>query len=566
MKHVKKNVMYQWIGLCANIVLILTFCNLVEELYLGSEISVLMSGTVMAAAIAVKFFCTRAASSESFLASRNVKKILRGKIYGKLLRLGPSYSQRVSTAEVIQITVEGVDQLETYFGQYLPQLFYSLLAPVTLFVVLSFINFRAALVLLLCVPLIPIAIICVQKIAKRLLGKYWGQYAKLGDSFLENLQGLTTLKIYQADARRHEKMNEEAEHFRVVTMKVLKMQLNSIIVMDIVALGGAAAGIAAGLLSFQAGELHLGGMLAVLLLSADFFIPMRQLGSFFHVAMNGMAASDKIFRLLDIEEDRSVGKQLPGETVSHAVAAKALHFSYEADRKILNGIDLTIKEGSFTALVGKSGCGKSTIASLLLGQAEGYEGSLRLGDQEVREMSGQDLKREITLVSMNSYLFGGTVRENLKMAKPDASEEELWQVLKLVKLDEFLQGQGGLDTVLIEAGSNLSGGQRQRLALARALLHDSPVYVFDEATSNIDVESEEQIMKVIRELAGWKTVLMISHRLANTKEADCIYVLEHGTIAGAGTHKELLGSCSAYANMWDSQKTLEKFAGGMCDA
>ena len=560
MKHIKRNVFYQWLALCANIILILYLSSLIERLYDNRMSGIGVGALVMGLAVGLRFICTRAASKESFLASRDVKKILREKIYDKLLRLGPSYSERVSTAEVIQITVEGVDQLETYFGQYLPQLFYSLLAPVTLFGVLAFIYLKAALVLLLCVPLIPIAIICVQKVAKRLLGKYWGQYVKLGDSFLENLQGLTTLKIYEADAKRHQQMNEEAEQFRIVTMKVLKMQLNSIIVMDIVALGGAAAGIIIGLKAFQAGAVGIGGMFAILLLSADFFIPMRQLGSFFHVAMNGMAASDKIFRLLDLEEEMSKAKMVQEDRFD--IFAENLTFAYEAERPVLDGIHFQMKPGQFTALVGKSGCGKSTIAALLCKRISGYEGNLNFGGQEICELSEEGLQEKITLVSMNSYLFGGTVRENLCMAKADAGEEELWRVLEIVQLSEFLKTQNGLDTILKEWGENFSGGQRQRLALARALLHDSPVYVFDEATSNIDVESEERIMEVIRELAKQKMVLMISHRLANTVCADQIYMLEHGKIVGSGTHEALLDSCSPYAKMWNSQKELEQYAGG----
>lgn len=511
---------------------------------------------VLLAALIVRFFCTQGAASASCNASRTVKKTLRAAIYEKLLRLGGSYTQAVPTAEVLQLAGEGVEQLETYFGAYLPQFFCAMLAPVTLFIALAPVSLRAAVILMICVPLIPVSIVAVQKFAKRLLGKYWGQYAALGDSFLENLQGLTTLKIYQADEARHAAMNREAEHFRKVTMKVLTMQLNSIIVMDVIAYGGAALGIAVAAKEFAAGRVGLQGALCILLLSADFFLPMRALGSYFHVAMNGMAASDKIFKLLDLPEASARTAEIGTDC---AIACRDLHFGYTPEKEMLHGLNLDFPQGSFTALVGESGCGKSTVAAVLTGRVAGYTGHVTVGGQELSTIREESLLKNVTLVSLGSHLFKGTVAENLRMAAPDADDGALWGALEQVNLADFLRGEDGLNTPLTEGGGNLSGGQRQRLALARALLHDSAVYIFDEATSNIDVESENDIMAGIHRLAGRKTVILISHRLANVTKADNIYVLDHGNLAGQGTHEALLAQGGLYADLWNRQQALENY-------
>ncbi len=516
-----------------------------------------VTGIVVILALAVRFFCSIGAAKMGYFSSKAVKKSLREKIYQKLLRLGSSYNEQVKTSEVVQVAVEGVDQLETYFGAYLPQFFYAMLAPLTLFIVLCFVNVAAAVVLLICVPLIPVAIAAVQTWAKKLLSKYWGQYTELGDTFLENLQGLTTLKIYQADAFKQQEMNEQAEKFRKITMKVLTMQLNSITIMDLIAYGGAALGVIMAVTQYQSGGVSLEGCLLIILLAADFFIPMRQLGSFFHIAMNGMAASDKIFRLLDLEETKpEITESFPS---GHTIRCSGLSFSYEPDREILHSVDLTFPQGSFTALVGESGCGKSTLASILMGRNKGYTGSVSVGGVPLSSIQEESLLRNITYISHQSYLFKGTVRENLLMGKPGASDEELWAVLSRVNLAEFLKAEQGLDTRLLEKASNLSGGQCQRLALARALLHDSPVYIFDEATSNIDVESENDIMREIHELAKSKTVILVSHRLANVVGADHIYVLDHGIVAESGSHEELLAHHGLYERLWSAQQTLEQF-------
>lgn len=556
-KYIAGNVALQWCSLCANIVMMSAVTALLAALYAGSmtQSKIVTTAVIALAAVAVRYGCTVGASRMGYLSSKAVKKTLRGAIYDKLLCLGASYSEQVKTSEVVQVAVEGVDQLETYFGAYLPQFFYAMLAPLTLFVVLCFVSVPAAVVLLVCVPLIPVAIAAVQTWAKKLLSKYWGQYTALGDTFLENLQGLTTLKIYQADAFKNDEMNVEAEKFRKITMKVLTMQLNSITIMDLIAYGGAALGVIMAATQLRAGKIDLAGALLIILLAADFFIPMRQLGSFFHIAMNGMAASDKIFRLLDLSEPAHGSVSCPAGDI----VCRDLHFSYEPEREILHGVDLTIPQGKFASLVGESGCGKSTISALLMGRNKGYTGSMTVGGAELRDIEEASLMRRITYVSHQSYLFKGTVRDNLLMSKPNASDDELWSALTQVNLADFLRREAGLDTLLSERGENLSGGQRQRLALARALLHDSPVYIFDEATSNIDVESENDIMAQIHALAGRKTVLLISHRLANVTASDEIYVLERGNIVQHGTHDALLKQGGAYAALWSAQQVLEHY-------
>ena len=487
-KYIAGNVLFQWISLVANIVIMERITRLSADVFEGtatakSTASVLFTA---AAAIAVKYICSLLSGKMSYLSSSKVKKTIRSMIYRKLLKLGSGYNEKVGTSEIVQVAVEGVDQLETYFGAYLPQFFYAMLAPLTLFAVLSFVNIESAVVLLVCVPLIPAAIAGVQRWAKKLLSKYWGQYTALGDTFLENLQGLTTLKIYRADEFKQREMNEQAEKFRKITMKVLTMQLNSVTIMDLIAYGGAALGVIMASTRYAAGRVSLSGCLLIILLSADFFIPMRLLGSYFHIAMNGMAASDKIFRLLDLTEPESAEGQIDGD---RSTVCRNLCFSYEKDREILHRVNMEFPMGSFTSIVGESGCGKSTISAVLTGKNKGYAGSVTVGGRELSDICEKSLLKNFTYVNNKSYLFKGTVRENLLMANPDCSDEVLWQVLERVNLAAFLKGENGLDTALSEKGSNFSGGQCQRLALARALLHDSAVYIFDEATSNIDAES-----------------------------------------------------------------------------
>lgn len=565
-KYIVHNVLWQWVALCASIAIMMTAGQLLEDGYrerLTLE-GVILSAIGIIVCAGLRMICTRKAALASDLAGSDVKKELRKQLYKKLTSLGSAYHEKVPTAQAVQVAVEGVEQLEIYFGKYLPQLLYSLLAPLTLFVVLSFINFKASLILLFCVPMIPITIMAVQKAAKRLLNKYWGIYTGLGDRFLENLQGLTTLKIYQADGEKAVQMDEEAEHFRKITMKVLMMQLNSIIVMDVVAYGGAAIGMIAAVNGYLSGASGLGGTLTIILLSAEFFIPMRLLGSFFHIAMNGMAASDKLFEILDIPEEKKGVNELKEGPVE--IVIRDLEFSYDPARKILNKVSLELNNQGLVSLVGISGCGKSTIARLLSGGQSGYEGEIRLNGTELSRISEASLVSRVTLVSHNSYIFKGTVEDNLRMAAPEASKELLLDVLKEVDLYGFLMEQNGLKTELMEQGLNLSGGQRQRLALARALLHDTPVYIFDEATSNIDAESESRIMTVIRKLAQTRCVLLISHRLANVVDSVRIYTLKEGTIVEGGSHKELIGKNGVYAGLYLEQKKLESYAQGESDS
>ncbi len=556
-KYIAYNIFWQWAALISQIIIVYIIANIIAKLPTPLNY---MDVVKLLAALAVRFVSDRLASMASYRASVDVKRVLREKIFDKLLRLGSSYNEQIATSQVVQLATEGVEQLETYFGKYIPQLFYSLLAPVTLFAVLAFVSVKAAAVLLICVPLIPVSIVAVQKFAKKLLNKYWGIYTELGDSFLENLQGLTTLKIYKADEMKAGQMDEEAQRFRNVTMKVLTMQLNSTSVMDIMAYGGAATGMVVAVSEYYTGNIDAAGAVMIVFLAAEFFLPLRLLGSFSHIAMNGMAASDRIFELLDMhEDDNSETAVINGADEGIEIDISNLSFSYDGERNVLENISFELKNGSFVSLVGESGCGKSTIAGILMKRVTGWKGSVTVNGQDIRNISDIDIMKNITLVSHDSYLFKGTVRDNLMMGSPMASDDMMTAALKRVNLADFVESEGGLDMQLNERASNLSGGQKQRLAMARALLKDSGVYIFDEATSNIDIESEEMIMSVIRELAKTKSVLLISHRLANVVNSDDIYMLKDGVIVESGTHDELTANKKAYANMYENQMKLEKY-------
>lgn len=558
-QYIVGNILFQWLELFMNAIMIYLIAYAIGHFYYRgwstSDLVPLILGICVT--VVVRFFTTQGAVKMSYMASKTVKKKMRQMIYEKLLKLGSGYQKHVSTAQIVQESVEGVDQLESYFGQYVPQFFYAFLAPITLFFLFGLAgSWSTAIVLMICVPLIPGAIMMVQKIAKKLLAKYWSQYEQLGSAFLENLQGMTTLKTYQADAYKNEQMNEESEHFRFVTMKVLTMQLNSIIIMDFFAYGGAAIGILLATRGFVRGNVGLANCIFMILLSADFFLPMRRLGSYFHVAMNGMAASDKIFQFLKLEEPKEKTESL-SSSISK-IEMKDVHFAYEPEREILHGISLTVGKQEFIGIVGESGSGKSTIASLLMGRQSVDQGSLTIDGKETDTISEQSRMKEMTYVGTNSFFFKGTIRENLMVAAK-ADEQKLWDVLEQCALAEFLKEEQGLDTLLLENAGNLSGGQKQRLALARAILHDSQIYIFDEATSNIDMESEETILEQIHQLTKTKTVIMITHRLANVVEADRIYVVDNGSVVQSGTHNELLEKKGAYATLWKTQQALEQF-------
>lgn len=563
-KYVIGMVASQWVSLVANVMLMLTIAIIVAEFinvkkYEWDTANALAVTLIFLIAFAIRAGATTLSTRFSFAASEQVKQRLREKIYAKLMKLGPNYRETVSTAEAVQISTEGVDQLEIYFGKYVPQFFYSLLAPVTLFVIVSTMSVKVAVVLLLCVPLIPISIVAVQKFAKKLLAKYWGTYTGLGDTFLENLQGLTTLKIYQADERYAKKMDEEAEKFRKITMKVLIMQLNSISIMDMVAYGGAAVGIILSILELQKGNITLAECFFITMISAEFFLPLRLLGSFFHIAMNGNAAADKIFRLLDTEEpEQGEVTEIPTEEI----VFEHVDFGYTEEKQVIQNVSFTIQPNSFVALVGESGCGKSTIASLIMGDNRASAGKVTIGGIDINEIRDEALYQKITRVRHDSYLFKGTVLDNLRMGKPEATQEEIFDALRKVDMYDTIIEKGGLLMQIEEKASNLSGGQKQRLVLARAILHDSDIYIFDEATSNIDVESEDRIMQVVQELAKSKLVILISHRLANVVKADQIYVVEKGTIVESGKHTALLEKKGAYHALYKAQQELEKYTKG----
>ena len=560
MRYVWRCVLCQWLSLLCNVAFVWALAGIV-----GGALGAGLAAGAWPAAFAVcmisiplRIVCTTRASAMSDKASAGVKRTLRAKIYQKMLALGTNYSETVATSEAVMLASEGVEQIDTYFARYLPQLFYSLLAPLTLFVLLAPVHLRSALVLLVCVPLIPMSIVAVQKFAKKLLDKYWGEYTSLGDDFLENIQGLTTLKIYGADGWKHEQMNEHAERFRKITMRVLTMQLNSVTLMDLLAYGGAALGIISAVAAFAAGQLELAGCLAIVLLAADFFLPLRLLGSYFHIAMNGAASAEKIFKLLAAPEQPDGTRNQP-QAEGVALQVEHLNFAYQPARPILQDVNLNFPAGSFTALVGESGCGKSTVAGILAGSLTPGSGRVTANGMPVTQLTRAARMQTMTLVPHDAKLFKGTVETNMRMAAPNASEPELWAALEEVNLAAFCREQQGLQTPVTENGANLSGGQRQRLGLARALLHNSPVYLFDEATSNIDAESEDDIMSAIRAMRGKRTVILISHRLANVMDCDTIYTFAAGHVVEQGSHAQLLAAGGEYSRLYNAQRALEQY-------
>ena len=529
-RYVILNVVWQWIALISQIFAAVSISVLIAGMYLKDVVleKVWITLIIVGISIGVKILCEKFSATFAYKASYDVKNRLRKSIYDKIISLGTSYRETASTSELIQLSVEGIEQLEIYYSRYLPQFIYSILAPITLFFVIGSMSWKVAGVLLICVPLIPLSIVVVQKIAKRLLSKYWGIYTGLGDTFLENIQGLTTLKIYKSDEYAAEEMDKEAEKFRRITMKVLTMQLNSISVMDLIAYGGAAIGIVMAVIGYRNNTLELWQCLSVILLAAEFFIPLRLLGSFFHIAMNGMAASDKIFKFLETKAETE------------------------------KNVNLKVDKRSFISIVGASGSGKSTIAALIAGKYSDFKGDILVNGNRIDMIDEKSLNRLIVTVKYNSYIFTGTVEENLKMAKEDATDEEMISVLEKVNLWKFLESEKRLKTPLEEQGNNLSGGQKQRLALARAILKNAGMYIFDEASSNIDVESEETIMNVIKSMAQNKTVILISHRMANVVTSDNIYLMNQGEVIESGNHEELMKLGGKYHELFTTQEDLGK--------
>ena len=561
-KYIAWHVVIQLVNLALNITAVFFMADIIQKAFQGTILKedIIRLCIAIFVIIVLRFRFNVLMANMSYHASGRVKQTLRDKIYSKLLTLGSRYKEKFSTSEIVQISMEGVDQLEIYFGRYLPQFFYSMIAPIVLFAVLSTISVKSAVILLICVPLIPISIIAIVQIAKRILKKYWGSYSDLGEIFLEDVQGLTTLKIYKADEKKNNEMNAEAEKFRIATMNLLFMQLNSTTIMDIIAYGGAALGVIISVLEYMKGNINLAGTFTIIMLSAEFFIPLRLLGSFFHIAMNGISASEKMFEILDMKEDEKRVNNINKD--NEEITFKDVSFAYNEDKPILKNINMTIKEKSFVSIVGVSGSGKSTIAGLISLKNENYKGSIKIGDIELDTINKDDLYKKIVVVDHNSYLFEGTVYDNLKMAGSHITENKMNEALKKVELYDFLQSEDGLNTKIMEKAANLSGGQKQRLALARAILFNGDIYIFDEATSNVDVESEESIMQIIKDIAKEKTVILISHRLYNCILSDHIYFLKDGIIMEEGTHNQLININGEYAKIFNEQINLESITKG----
>lgn len=504
--------------------------------------------------IGIRYITSRLVGDLKDLLGRKAKKDLRAKVYDKILRLGVRSTDGMSMAGLTQVSMEGIEQLDLYYSSYIPQFFYAMTAPVILFGITVWIDWRVALVLLACVPLIPVSIIAVSKYAKKIFAKYWGKYTSMGDSFLDSVQGLRELKIFNADAAQHVKMNQSAEEFRKITMKVLVMQLASTTIMDLVAYGGAGIGISVAVLGVVNRGLSPIAALFLILVAVDFFLPLRAFGSAFHIAMNGASAGRKIISLLE-QPDPVWGQE---EVSGTEIRVENVTFSYDGKREVLKGINMTFGETGMTSVVGESGCGKSTIVGLLAGGLRPQAGSITVGGKPLETLSRESYYSHIAVVSYNTYIFNETVRANFLLAKSGVTEDEIYAALETVNLADFIRQNGGLDKTISEDASNLSGGQKQRLALAVNLVADKDTYIFDEATSNIDIESETIIMNNIQTLSKKKAVIVISHRLANVVPSDRIYYMEAGKVAESGTHDQLMQKMGGYARLYTAQKQLEE--------
>ena len=545
------------LGLFANVGITASLCWAIALAvrYGGGGAGVFLAPVVCACAgLAVRYASTRIVGDLKDTLGRSVKKDLRERVYNKIVRLGVRSTDDMSMAGLTQIALEGVEQLDLYYSSYLPQFFYAMLAPLLLFAITVGISWRVALVLLCCVPLIPLSIIAVSKWAKKIFAKYWGKYTSMGDSFLDSVQGLKELKIFGADAAQHRKMNETSEEFRKITMKVLVMQLASTTIMDLVAYGGAGLGIAMALLSVTRWGLSPIAALFLILVAVDFFLPLRAFGSAFHIAMNGVSAGQKILSLLG-QDDPIWGQEAVTDT---ELKLEGVTFSYDGKRDVLENVTMTFPRHGMTALVGESGCGKSTVVNLLFGAFRPNAGVVTVGGKKLESLSRAAYYSHLAVVSYNTYIFNETVRANFRLAKPQVTDEEICAALEKVNLLTFLQENGGLDKVITEDAANISGGQKQRLALAVSLVADKDIYIFDEATSNIDIESEAVIMENIRALSKTKSVIVISHRLANVVPADLIYYMEKGRLVESGTHAALMARNGGYAKLYTTQENLEE--------
>ena len=547
------------VGLFANLAITASICYAIQYAaeYASSGSNAqgfILPAVIVIIAMAIRYITSRSIGDLKDTLGRNVKKDLRQKIYDKIIKLGVRTTDNMSMAGLTQLSMEGVEQLDLYYSAYIPQFFYAMIAPIILFVVTVRINWAVALVLLACVPLIPMSIIAVSRYAKKIFAKYWGKYTSMGDSFLDSVQGLKELKIFQADAAQNIKMNETSEEFRKITMKVLVMQLASTTIMDMVAYGGAGLGIALTIHAVVNGTLSAYAALFLILVAVDFFLPLRAFGSAFHIAMNGASAGNKILSLL-AQPDPVWGNETVDST---KIAIKDVTFSYDGTRDVLQHVSMSFGSTGMYAIVGESGSGKSTVVNLLLGAYHPQQGSILVGNKPLETLNREAYYSHISVVSYNTYIFNETIRQNFMLAKADVTDEEIYNALKKVNLYDFIIGNGGLDKIITEDAANISGGQKQRLALAINLVANKDIYIFDEATSNIDIESEAIIMNNIKELSKEKSVIVISHRLANVIAADTIYYIEDGEVKEHGTHAELMNMHEGYAKLYTTQKNLEE--------
>ncbi|MCR5523641.1 MAG: ABC transporter ATP-binding protein/permease [Clostridia bacterium] len=553
-KYVFMSVAAMLAGFISNVITTALICRIINlALNKAEPTDYILVFICMAAALIMRYIFSRVSGGLKDVIGRNVKKSLREKIYDKIVRLGLRSSDDLSMAGLTQVSVEGVEQLDLYYSSYIPQFFYAMICPVLLFAICVGIEWKYATVLLCCVPLIPASIIAVSKYAKKIFAKYWGKYTSMGDAFLDSVQGLKELKIFKADAAQHKRMNEKSEEFRKITMKVLVMQLASTTIMDLVAYGGAGAGIAIAVVAAKNG-LDISKALFLILVAVEFFLPLRAFGSAFHVAMNGLSAGKKILSLLETP-DPVWGTKAPEKT---DIELKDVEFSYTPERKVIDGVSIVFPEKGITAIVGSSGCGKSTLVNLITGALRCENGEITIGGNEISTLDRSAYYSALSVVSCNTYVFNMSVRDNFKLVKPDVTDDEISAALKKVNLYNFIIENGGFDKMIDEDASNISGGEKQRLALAVNLAADKKIYVFDEATSNIDIESEEIIMNNIAELGRDKNVVVISHRLQNVVNAGCICYMESGRIAEKGTHAKLMVLNGGYAALYNTQKKLEQ--------